>query len=61
MCLAPGHQTQDQALTTTLWTEAKPVLAIQPLRNLAFVPIEVAWKLLVAAGNWDPMSLVVML
>lgn len=61
MCLAPGHQTQDQALTTTFWTETKPVLATQPQHNLAFVPTEVARKLLVAAGNWDPMSLVVML
>lgn len=60
MCLPPGHQTQDQALTTILWTGAKPVIVIWPQPNLAFAPV-VAWKLPVAAGNWDPVSLVEML
>lgn len=60
LCLSPGPQTEDQALTTLPWTEAKPVLVIWPQPNLAFLPV-VFWKLPVAAGNWDPLSLVGML
>lgn len=29
------------------------MLAVWPQPNLAFIPV-VAWKLPVAAGNWDP-------
>ena len=63
MCLAPGPQTQDQDLTTALCTGAKPALAIRPWPNLTLAPVVpvVAWKLPLAAGNWDPVSLVEML
>lgn len=60
LCLSPGPQTEDQALTTLPWTETKLVLVIWPQTNLAFLPVAF-WKLQVAAGNWDPLSLVGML
>lgn len=53
LCLSPGPQTEDQALTTLPWTETKLVLVIWPQTNLAFLPV-VFW-------NWDPLSLVGML
>lgn len=56
LCLSPGPQAEDQAITTLDWTKAKPVLVIWPEPNLAFLSV-VSWKLLVAAGNWDPVSL----
>lgn len=55
--LSPGPQKEDQALTTLPWTEAKPVLVIWPQSNFAFLPV-VSWKLPVAAGNWNPVSLI---